>query len=207
MFNSGLKAAVVGGAFAISSAVPAFAQDSVDLPVTARIIANGDFTELALVNEGRLPDISRSRLSHCVYSFEASGVSYFSDNGVSETGPGFDNRGCGYVGTFTAPTIEMSCPDGREVILIATTVENLGVNSDITISPWYAWDADTQAPPTSTLLTGSGGYAHHFDCPDAQNGSGSSLMSFSFGMRVVLNADENPVEETVNGAIPLEVIY
>ncbi len=197
-----LKAALVGGAFAISSAVPAFAQDSVDVPVEVHLLPPVTRTSLTLVDEGVLPSFGQSQTELCVYNASLSRqMSRQKPGGGFTSDPGFDVNGCGFEGDYKPPQIGLTCLPGTVIDLRS---QNIFIGGSIQVRPMILLhDDDT----FNLLQAGNGGEVTQIRCRSAGNADTLSTETMDFLLDIVVSPTANLQEIRHNATIPLEVIY
>lgn len=131
---SSLSAAV---AIALSSSFSAMAQDSVDLPISARVIVASDHLKLELLQGASLGSVARSSTSNCYYRVKADGAAaqWLDETGNAYSpGDSFGEAGCGSVGPGQIAKLNLTCIQGTEVQIVHPTKKYVDEYTDVYIN-------------------------------------------------------------------------
>ncbi len=115
-----MRGLIISGAAGISAllVLPAFAQDSIDVPVGVDIVSAVDLVRIGVSSEGDMGQIAQSPTSICRYGYEGGQFTIQDVNsGEVVPSPGSTTSGCAHNGDVLRPVMEISCPVSMSVPL------------------------------------------------------------------------------------------
>lgn len=186
-------------AFALLATPFAFAQVTVDVPISVEILNPAELVTMSVSTEGDLGQIARGANTVCLYEYRRGALT-IEDFGTKENtpAPGATSTGCAQFGDAQRPVLNVTCPEGMTLPLIVGTdsKDNLlfGAREVLFDGNWY--DGSDEADGYTYLLT----------CPAGDSLSTVHPLELGiFGGVDGFNGNEASGEQNVS--IPVSVVF
>lgn len=153
---------------AVFAALPALAQESVDVPVRAEILRPQDLVSISLGRDGDFGQLARPVSGTCFYQYQSQTFRVLNGQD-SVDAPGVLPNGCAQFGDIVRPVINVSCRPGAPIRFL-TRIESpanfttFGVDRVVFNGEWIF-----------RASTSDRGSIHELTCPPGEAGQTASV--------------------------------